>query len=478
MKLSNFSKQNKQNKNKNFKGEKTMKNTKLKVLVITLAVCLLAMGSLGTLAWFTAEDEVTNNFLIADSEDDADEIFSIDVWEDKTSEDTSDEEKIQDGIKFEDLQPGDDLYKEVNIENTGYYAQYVRATVTVTGATTWQKLYGKIYWNLTELATDVNADFTLSRVVYNADKDTMTYVYYYNNELEAGDFVTLFTDVKIPTAMTQYDAAELSGEFDINVKAEAVQTANVGDNAIAAFTTVGMYEDGGEYTVVDTAKGLERILNNKELWDRATLNDELELGDSLTNAAGNNAVLDLKEGEIVLETTYVQNEGVMEVNDGTIVAGTPSDYSNITKGAGAETTYNDVEIKSAGGGVAASAGAKVVYNSGEIYVSTKSTSGRYIFYAEGAGSEIVINGGNFSWAASDNQKRAYVYAGAGTTVIINGGTFGKASTRSDYKAGILGSGTVVIKGGTFGFDPTAWVDTANYDVVYDSTDKTWTVNAK
>ena len=135
------------NKNKFFKGEKTMKNTKLKVLVVTLAVCLLAMGSLGTLAWFTAEDEVTNKFLIADSDDDADGIFSIDVWEDATSEDTSDEEKIQDGIEFKDIQPDDNRYKEVNIENTGYYDQYVRATVTITGADVWFEVFEKVFFD-------------------------------------------------------------------------------------------------------------------------------------------------------------------------------------------------------------------------------------------------------------------------------------------------------------------------------------------
>ena len=106
-----------------------------------------------------------------------------------------------------------------------------------------------------------------------------------------------------------------------------------------------------------------------------------------------------------------------------------------------------------------------------------STSGRYLFYAQDAGSVITINGGTFSFSATLNQKRAYVYAGDGTTVYITGGTFGPASTRSGYTAGILtdGTGTVVITGGTFGFDPTTWV-ADGYTAT--KTGSTWTVSAQ
>ena len=59
-----------------------MKMTKKKVFVIALAICLVAIISMGTLAWFNAQDAVTNDFMIADSDDDTpNEIFSVDVWE-------------------------------------------------------------------------------------------------------------------------------------------------------------------------------------------------------------------------------------------------------------------------------------------------------------------------------------------------------------------------------------------------------------
>ena len=56
--------------------------SKKKILSLALVLILVASISFGTLAWFSDADEVTNDFLVAGSEDkDPDEIFSVDVWE-------------------------------------------------------------------------------------------------------------------------------------------------------------------------------------------------------------------------------------------------------------------------------------------------------------------------------------------------------------------------------------------------------------
>jgi hypothetical protein len=72
-------------------------------------------------------------------------------------------------------------------------------------------------------------------------------------------------------------------------------------------------------------------------------------------------------------------------------------YANTAYGEDAETTYNDFVLYSEGGALCALYGAKVVFNSGKIELNSASTSDRYIFYTEGAGSEFVINGGEFSF---------------------------------------------------------------------------------
>ena len=157
------------------------------------------------------------------------------------------------------------------------------------------------------------------------------------------------------------------------------------------------------------------------------------------------------------EQLRAQADAILNFNGNKVVAGSAADYGIVAYGEGVDLVINDADIDSKGGGVAAANGANVVFNGDKLAVNSGSTSGRYLFYLDGAGSTITINEGEFSFSSTLNQKRAYIYAGAGTTAYVKGGTFGKASTRSGYTAGILGEGTVIITGGTFGFDPSAWV---------------------
>lgn len=428
-----------------------MKLSKKKVFTLALAVCLIAILSLSTLAWFTDDDSVTNNFYVAGSEDEnPDDIFSIDVWEDDDAEDPDGEEKIQDGIEYPEILPGDDLYKEVNVENTGAYPQYARVIVTVSDAHIWQELHGEIFVSLNKIATDLSAEFQPWSIEYDVEADTLTYVLYYNHILAVDEVVTLFTNVAIPEELDRYQAADMAGGFDINVVAQAVQTENVGANAAEAFATVGMAIESGN-TMYGEAQTVSAIYNTQPA--------------------------EFVGATIVSDGRGFENYAEATLTDITVEAGSASEYANVTIGGGAVTVYDNVEVLSAGGAVAAADGAEVIFNSGSVEVNSTSTSGRYLFYAEGEGTTITINGGEFDFNKTQNQKRAYVYAGEGTTVYINGGTFGTASNRSGYNAGIMGNGTVIITGGTFGFDPTTWV-ADGYAATYDSEAGTWTVAAE
>lgn len=156
----------------------------------------------------------------------------------------------------------------------------------------------------------------------------------------------------------------------------------------------------------------------------------------------------------------VKSDFIYNIEDGkTLTSGSASNYGiRVYSGT---TTINggNGNIMSEGGGIGVINGAEVIFNSGNLEINTKSTSGRYLFYLEGAGSTLTINDGNFNFNKTQNQKRAYICAMAGTKAYVKGGTFGKASTRSGYSAGILtyDDGEVIITGGTFGFDPTTWV---------------------
>ena len=194
----------------------------------------------------------------------------------------------------------------------------------------------------------------------------------------------------------------------------------------------------------------------------------------------NNGNLTISNGTIDIDAAGLENNGTATITNVTMNAGytkpdnTGGSYANISN-AGSETTYNDVEIISANGGVGAQGGAKVIFNSGKVVVDSTNTAARYNFCAFDEGTEIIINGGEFSFSPTKNQRRAYIYAAPGTTVYVNGGTFGPASARSGYTAGILGEGTIIIKGGTFGFDPSEWV-ADGYEAVKDG--EVWTVSAK
>lgn len=214
-----------------------MKITKKKVFVSALIICLLAIVSMSTLAWFSASDSVKNEFYVADSgdhTDDPDAIFSVAVWE-KTPE----SDKDTDGYTYNEILPGAKLTKEAHVENTGYYSQYIRAIVTISDANAWLAAVEGIDMAEVFLGFDESVWTNIS-MEHDTTADTLTYVLYYDGILESGKDITLFNQVKIPESLTVAQAAAFAGDFSITVKAQAVQTENVGANAYEAFETVKM----------------------------------------------------------------------------------------------------------------------------------------------------------------------------------------------------------------------------------------------
>lgn len=208
---------------------------------------------------------------------------------------------------------------------------------------------------------------------------------------------------------------------------------------------------GGNINVLDDITASDEIIIENGIDADIALNDNTVSG--IINNKGN---IEITAGSLNSTGRGLDNFGVATLTDVTMNAGNPANHSIIAY-ANSLTIFNNFNLVSAGGGINIQDGGKAVFNSGSVAVNSTSTSGRYLFYAVGNGSEITINGGDFSFSSTLNQKRAYVYANVGTTVYINGGNFGKASTRSGYTAGILGEGTVIITGGTFKFDPSNWV---------------------
>lgn len=209
---------------------------KRKTLIAAVAICLAAILTLGTLAFFSDDDAITNKFMVTDSEEitDPDDLFSVVVTE--TDKDGNPTDK---GLVYDDIKPGDELKKDPTITNTGKYDQWMRVKVTVSNAKNWMDACEK--HNITDLTTIfggfVAADWTrIDEPVYDAENDTLTYTFYYNAVLAPEASATLFKTVTIPSAFTVEDMVALKS-FELSVLAEAIQAEHTGANAVEAFAT-------------------------------------------------------------------------------------------------------------------------------------------------------------------------------------------------------------------------------------------------
>lgn len=216
--------------------------SKKKLLSLSLVVIMIAILSLSSLAWFNDSDSVKNEFHIATSDDpsDPDDIFSVDLWEpvDKNEDGViSDDEKEQTGLKFENILPGATFDKEPTVENTGAYDQYIRVVVTLTDAKAWVEALGYGY-DLASIFEGHDETLWTRSGDSGVKGENLVYVYYLDRVLKPDETVALFTDVKLPTSLTQQQMAKLGGGFELNIRADAIQTENLGegvDTAAEAF---------------------------------------------------------------------------------------------------------------------------------------------------------------------------------------------------------------------------------------------------
>lgn len=229
---------------------------------------------------------------------------------------------------------------------------------------------------------------------------------------------------------------------------------------------------GNEYQDKTTSINVlvEAVQGNAVVSDSQTiaqfLDGKVDLDDmTVANTVANYGEVEIVDGTISVNNSGFENFGTATLTGTTVAAGTAGTkaygYAYIGR-EGSTTVLNDVTVKSANGAIAAENGAQVTMNSGYVEVDSQNTSGRYLIYAVGEGTVVTVNGGEFFFNKTQNQKRAYAYVGEGATLYINGGSFGTASTRDGYTAGILtenDQAKVIITGGTFGFDPSAWVAT-------------------
>ncbi len=206
-----------------------MKMNKRRILAVSLIVCVVAILSLGSLAWFTDKEEVTNTFVFVTPETPEDG-FSIKLYEtDPEGEET------EVGLQFTELLPGAKLDKDPTVENDGAYDEYARLIVTLDDFDVWSTVVEEGS-DLSEIFTGFDANWErVKSPVVSADGKSITYTYYYNKVLEPGDTAPLFTGVVIPGTLTNDQVTAMGGQFNLKVEAEAIQADNLPEGVDTAY---------------------------------------------------------------------------------------------------------------------------------------------------------------------------------------------------------------------------------------------------
>lgn len=228
-------------------------------LFAAIAVCLVAVLAMGSLAYFTANKESSNSFRMAvydpnnpDAPVNPDQLFSIKLTETGISTVPgviNGATNGNGGMIYTDVAPGLTYAKDPKVENTGKYDQWVRVKVTFTKYNAWKAAMQKY-----DATRDKELDVALlggisnawtkgtaqSDTVIDTTADTITYTYYLNTALAAANgsapagTSTLFTTFTFPETFSVEDISTLP-EFKINLVAEAIQAAHTGSSAIDAF---------------------------------------------------------------------------------------------------------------------------------------------------------------------------------------------------------------------------------------------------
>lgn len=423
-----------------------MKNTKKSLL--TSALCLLLCMSMlvgTTFAWFTDEVKSGNNIIAAGNLD-------VELY---WSTDAKNWEPVNSGTNVftEDLwEPGHTEVVYLKVANEGNLALKYNLIVNIASEKGSTNVYGEEF----ELSDHIEYGIVPVTKAFADRNAAIGSVMEVANGLKTPynpDTKTLYPTNNMPTditgavseevvAVVVYMPTSVGNEANYDKAFEAPEI----ELGISLFATQLTYEEDSFGDDYDEDSAYDVALGEKVEFLNAIINAGIE----------NNGELTMTGGVWSNEGAALDNFGNATLSDLTVNAGTPTDYA-LRALAGSVTVLDDVDLNAAGGGIGADGGAKVTINGGSVDVSSESTSGRYNIYAVGEGTVVTVNGGEYSFSKTLNQKRAYVYVGAGAKVVINGGTFGAASTRKGYTTGILGDGEVIITGGTFGFDPTNWV---------------------
>ena len=256
----------------------------------------------------------------------------------------------------------------------------------------------------------------------------------------------------------------LPGKFDITNNDELNSAFSVGGEGTV------MNDFGDAYAELGADKEFALNLNGKTL--SGTDDNYVLVNKGNLSVTGNGTITNTSNLK-----GSIENWGTLYVNDLNLnVSG--QKYGFHCKGGEAE--INNLVLSAERGGINVQGG-KITINSADVeYTGYYSNEEKkwytgYLIYAGGDTSEVIINGGEYTYTGSNPRQRV-ICAQLGATVTINGGYFGKGGNGvASTWIWELDGGEVIIKGGSFEFDPSAFV-AEGYEAVA-GTDGWWTVSA-
>ena len=422
-------------------SKKTTRRALLSSVIALILCCSMLVGT--TFAWFTDEVKSVNNVITAGNLD-------VDVV---TADGNSIHEKA---TLFDEItlwEPGVVAYETLTVKNIGTLALSYRMTMSFDNATATPA--GKTLADILQVgllegavADGATRDEVLASVTAWEPMGGFTV----DGELVAG------TDAEPVTLVIYWEPGTDDNDYNMNNGETAVLSIDLGVHVFATQLEAESDSFGPDYD-----EDADRVINAGET---VYINDE-----TVEESYENFGDLTITDSTVTVPGRALTNHGEAALENVTMTFGS---YGVLSDGPEANTTLDEVNITAAGGALAATNGAELTFNSGSATINSTSTSQRHVFYAEGEGSVITVNGGTFAFEAY--RQRSYACAVNGATIYITGGDFGVAPNHSRWKHPIYteNGGKVIITGGTFKFDPTEWV-AVGYEAVKNG--DTWTVQA-
>ena len=206
--------------------------TKSKILLLTLcAVALVAASVLGTLAYLTSQDTVTNTFTVGK--------VAIKLDEAKANPDGSlvpNAERVK--ANSYKLLPGHTYNKDPMVTVLkGSESSYIKMTVTFTKAAELDEIFKPAGADLTSIFTGYDSTNWIAKGnTEDTTANTRTYEFWYKEAVAAPDadvaLDALFDSIKVPGTITGKQLATIEG-MTITVNAYAIQADGFADAADA-----------------------------------------------------------------------------------------------------------------------------------------------------------------------------------------------------------------------------------------------------